>query len=57
MAEDKPKDGEITKSSGEDNIIRPTTLDQLPEDLRKDVEVKNAANVVAAMAGFSFKTC
>jgi hypothetical protein len=56
MVDDKPKDGEITKSSGEDNIIRPTTLDQLPEYLRKDVEAKNAAIVAATLAACSSKT-
>jgi hypothetical protein len=57
MADYKPKDGEITKSSDEDNIIRPITLDQLLEYLRKDVEAKNAANVAAALATCLFKTC
>jgi hypothetical protein len=56
MADDKPKDGEVTKSYGEDNIIRPTTLDQLPEYLRKDVEAKNTANVAATLAACSSKT-
>jgi hypothetical protein len=56
MADDKPKDGEITKSSSEDNIIHPTTLDQLPKYLCKDVEAKNAANVAAALATCLFKT-
>jgi hypothetical protein len=56
MADDKPKDGEITKLSGEDNIIHPTTLDQLPEYLRKDVDAKNTANVAATLAACSSKT-
>ena len=53
MGYDQTKNrGDLTKASNEENIIHPTTLDQLPKVLRKEVEAKNAANVAAC----SFKT-
>jgi peptidyl-tRNA hydrolase len=48
--------GDLTDASNMANILRPTTLDQLPEHLCKDVEAKDAANVAAALAAYSFKS-
>jgi hypothetical protein len=57
MADDQTNNGgDLTDASNEANILHPTTLDQLPEHLRKDVEAKNTANVAAALAACSFKT-
>lgn len=45
---------DLTSASNEKNILHPTTVDQLLEELCKDLEAKNAANVVAALAGCPF---
>lgn len=57
MQDNQAKDGgDLTSASNESNVLRPTTLDQLPEDLRKEVEAKNATNVAATLAACSSKT-
>ena len=49
--DDQPKNvGDLTKASNVENIIYPTTLNQLPEALHKEVEAKNATNVALALA-------
>ncbi|CAD6226777.1 unnamed protein product [Miscanthus lutarioriparius] len=57
MPENQDKnEGDLTDASNESNIVCPTTLDQLPEVLHKEVEAANAANVAHALAACSFKT-
>jgi hypothetical protein len=57
MSENQDKNkNDLTDASNEANILRPTTLDQLPQELRKEVDAANAANVAHALAACSFKT-
>ena len=57
MPENQDKnEGDLTDASNDCNILCPTTLDQLPEVLHKEVEAANAANVAHALAACSFKT-
>ncbi|CAD6339104.1 unnamed protein product [Miscanthus lutarioriparius] len=57
MPEDQAKnEGDLSRAFNEGNILCPTTLDQLSEHLRKDVEAKNTTNVATALGACSFKT-
>lgn len=57
MPEDQGNNGkgDFSDASNEENILHPTTIDQLPWALRKELKAKSAANVAAALAGCSFK--
>ena len=50
VSEEHNKEGDPTDLFNPNNIIHPTMIDQLPEDLRKMVEEKNATNLQAALA-------
>ena len=43
MADDQASRWYLSSTSNQRNILCPTTVDQLPEDLGKDLEAKNAA--------------
>lgn len=44
--------GDPTDTSNEKNIVHPSTIDQLLEELRKMEEDKNAANVAPSLASY-----
>ena len=44
--------GDLTDTSNEKNIVHPSTIDQLLEELRKMEEDKNATNVAPALASY-----
>jgi hypothetical protein len=49
--QDNNRTGDLTSASNENNIIHLTTIDQLIENLHKDLEAKNAAS------GYSSSGC
>jgi F420-0:gamma-glutamyl ligase len=57
MPEDQGNNGksDLIDASNADNVIHPTTIDQLPERLRKELEERNAAKAAAVLVGCSFK--
>ena len=53
LEENNKMESEPTDPFNHANIIPPTTIDELPEELRKLVEEKNVVNLQAALANCS----